>query len=517
MTGITAAPEWTTYLPVAQLRADPSGVQGASTDFQAFLLSGMSTITTRARYISLFAMARYYRMEAGESVESQLSLKEHLRRLEALIGVCTVRHHVQEATPTGIIGSGSAREQAAHDEITLALNVQRPAYNVYRGTLGSLHLFDLTRESEPLFEVAKPLAQSWDSATAGDLGEWIRNGVLPARVSRDLVDRYCAALCLCQVPWGSPEQEHLTRRFLALDRVHENPREQEGERMRSASWRLLLELVRLTPSAPLGGVATMVRLLCPDLADPDEVACPLGPVLRQNLFYWRWIAARTLFERGWTHAFTSAFHLVLRSTSGLASSALCELVRAQYGEPDVLLADLAEQVGAGYDMPAWLLERFSLAHASDGLSLLLAGVHHAERDRALHTDERLEMRWTGGDIPFSRAHLRFQGALHDQATAADVWTEVAEAALVQHVRISLHKMRTGNPDSLLLDFDDNRWIVPAKARTAQPFDAGGFTRMDIALRWAQELGLVRVRGTDQYALTPAGEGWCEQWDEAYSG
>src|SRR5690349_13116113 len=127
MTMSTTTAMWTAPLPIAQLRADPSGVQGASTDFQAFLLSGMSTVTTRARYISLFTMARSYRMEAGEGVESQLPLKEYLRRLEALIGVCTVRHHAGEATPTGIIGNGSAREQSSRDEITLALNVQRPA------------------------------------------------------------------------------------------------------------------------------------------------------------------------------------------------------------------------------------------------------------------------------------------------------------------------------------------------------------------------------------------------------
>jgi hypothetical protein len=39
------APQWTAQLRIAQLRADPSGAQGASTEFQAGLLSGMSTIT----------------------------------------------------------------------------------------------------------------------------------------------------------------------------------------------------------------------------------------------------------------------------------------------------------------------------------------------------------------------------------------------------------------------------------------------------------------------------------------
>ena len=516
MSVTTIAPQWTTYLRIAQLRADPSGAQGASTDFQAFLLSGMSTITTRARYISLFTMARYYRMEVGQAVESQLSLKEYLRRLEALIGICTVLHHAQEATPTGIIGSGDARVFALQNVCRLALNVQQPAYRIFRGALGSLGLFDLAEGSDPLFEVAKSLARSWDIAAAGELGGWIRTGMLPEHISRDVLDRYCASFCLCQVPHGSTEQEQLTGRFLALDRVDETPLARE-EQMRSTSWRLLLELVRLTPSTALGGVATVVRLLCPDLADLEGLACPLGSALRQCLLYWRWVAARTLYERGWTYAFTSAFRELLQSKSGLASHELRERVRERYRVPDEFLEELSERVGEGYDRPEWLTERFSLANAGDGLSLLLAGLRHAKQDRDLNDDEELKSRWTGGDIPFSDAHTPFTDALHNRAMAAAVWAEVAEETLIQHVRISLRKMSAGNPDTLLVDFDDNRWMVPAKARNAQPLEAGGSTRLDIALRWAQELGLVQLIGADQYALTRAGEGWCEQWDEVYSG
>lgn len=522
----TITPEWTRPLPIAQLRADPSGVQAVSTEFQAVLLSGMSTITTRARYISLFTMARYHRMEAGPEVESRLPLTEYLRRLEALIGVCTVRHHVQEATPTGIIGSGSARMQASLDECTLTLNVQQPAYRIYRGALGSLGLFDLSQESDPLFEAAKPLARSWDPTAAGELGGWIQQGVLPERISRDLVDRYCGAFCLCQVPPGSAEQEQLTKRFLALDLIPRNPREHAGERgeqMRSASWRLVLKLVQLTPSQPLGGLATVVRLLCPDLADPPEGGPgggghEMAPLLRRSLRYWRWVAARTLFEGGWTHAFTSAFRDVLQSTPGLTSDELHTRMCMQYGVSDVLLAELAEQVSEVYDSPAWLIERFSLAKASDTLSLLLAGVRHAERDRDQHHEEheQLAMLWADGDLPFGDAQARFQAAIHNQTAAADVWAAITEEALVQHVCISLRKMRAGNPDSLLVDFDDNRWIVPAKARSARPLEAGAFTRLDIALRWAQELGLVQSRGTDHYTLTHAGERWCAEWDEVCS-
>lgn len=81
--------DWTAPLEVTNLRADPSGVLDTSTVFQATLFPGMSTVTSRLRYISLIAAPRYYRMLAGEAVETELPLPEHLRRLEALIAVCT--------------------------------------------------------------------------------------------------------------------------------------------------------------------------------------------------------------------------------------------------------------------------------------------------------------------------------------------------------------------------------------------------------------------------------------------
>src|SRR5258708_30642228 len=96
--------DWTKSLDVARLHADPSGVQEASTTFQALLFPGMSTQTARLRYISLFAAARYYRMEAGSAAEAQLPLSDYLRRLEALIAVSSVRHHIHDnAEPDGIV------------------------------------------------------------------------------------------------------------------------------------------------------------------------------------------------------------------------------------------------------------------------------------------------------------------------------------------------------------------------------------------------------------------------------
>jgi hypothetical protein len=111
---------WTEPLVVARLHADPSGVQEASTTFQAVLFPGMSTQTARLRYISLFAAARYFRMKAGSAAEAQLSLSDYLRRLEALIAVGSVRHHIHDNTePDGIVGRGAGRRMSQQKEFEL--------------------------------------------------------------------------------------------------------------------------------------------------------------------------------------------------------------------------------------------------------------------------------------------------------------------------------------------------------------------------------------------------------------
>src|SRR5690242_15300191 len=138
--------DWTAPLEITGRRADPSGVLDTSTVFQATLFPGMSTVTLRLRYISLIAAARYYRMLAGEAVETKLPLFEHLRRLEALIAVCTVLHHQNERVgPTGVIGRDAAMDMSRQPEIVLRTPLKRYPYNIYRGTLAALDILDTSR------------------------------------------------------------------------------------------------------------------------------------------------------------------------------------------------------------------------------------------------------------------------------------------------------------------------------------------------------------------------------------
>lgn len=509
-----AAPQWTEPLRISLQRADPSGVTSASTEYQARLLPGMSTLTNRVRYLSLFAAARGLRMAAGKSAEDRLPLNTHLRRLEALIGVCTVRHHQQQGVPTGIIGRGDAVKLAVNSEITLALNVVRPAYSIYFGSLAALGLLDDSKDFAPLYKGARPLAESWNVAAAGPLGAMLADGVLPKSVPRDLVDAHAASFCLCQTPRGSEEETALVRRLFALDDAQIN-HVTEGDLVRSASWRLLLELVRRTPTAKLENQATIIRLLQPDLAALAETTGELPPRLCQSLIHWRWVAARTLFEHGWVQAFILAVRIAGGERLGLTSSEL----RTELGRgPDVAgvtLDRFDEHVRAEYESASWLKGCFEGSGPRDGLALLLAGLHHAACDRVRYSDKGLETHWSAGDIPFSALEEQFAIAVQRGADASGFWAEVGEASLEEHVRISLRKMSTGLPDSLLLDFDDGRWLVPAKARNVPLYPAGAYTRLDTALWWAREMGLVDTTLGDLNVLTQAGDAICAEWDEVH--
>jgi hypothetical protein len=200
---------WTAPIAKAKVHADPSGVQQASTNFQALLLPGMSTVTPRLRYISLFAAARYYRMEAARTeeeqikLEQQLSLDDYFRRFEALVAACTIHHHLQDsAPPNGIVGLRAMRLQlqSQYREIELKSGIQNPPYYIYRGTLSHLRIFNTAKMTDPLFEHAIALGKAWDIEQAGRLGLVLKAGVLPPSIAHEDIAKIDRAFCLCSIP-----------------------------------------------------------------------------------------------------------------------------------------------------------------------------------------------------------------------------------------------------------------------------------------------------------------------------
>ena len=71
---------WTKSLRIANLRADPSGVQDSGTVLQTLLLPGMSTVTRNIRYISLFTAAQYWRHEASKNGKKIAEFRQFSRK-----------------------------------------------------------------------------------------------------------------------------------------------------------------------------------------------------------------------------------------------------------------------------------------------------------------------------------------------------------------------------------------------------------------------------------------------------
>jgi hypothetical protein len=331
-----AIPEhgWTTPKKTAQLRADPSGVQAAGTDVQTWLFSGMATVTTRVRYISLFTAMRHLRQQSRTTAEGAGAVAVMTRRLEALIATSSILHHAADgAPPGGIVGANSARGLIGPEEVTLRLPNQQPAFNIYGGTLAALGLFDLNQPSYPLFESAIPLGDAWDVEAAGVVGQQLKTGELPAVLPRNEVQAACASFCLCEVQPSGAEQRELIRLLFALDRDVPAPEFREGPTtpaLRSACWGFTLELVALSPGRVLSDAALMNRLL-----EPDILGATSSQSLLECLLVWRWVAARAFFERGWTIAFNSALNRLKGEREGLERGEFLDACARRYLEDQV--------------------------------------------------------------------------------------------------------------------------------------------------------------------------------------
>jgi len=120
-----------------------------------------------------------------------------------------------------------------------------------------------------------------------------------------------------------------------------------------------------------------------------------------------------------------------------------------------------------------------------------------------------------GKIPFISEYKRLLTALGKHLNASDFWAETSIETLVNHVCISLRKMRQGNPDTLHVDFENGRWLVPTKALALNPRPASSDSRLDIALGWAQQLGLLKSSEDNSLELTVLGRRVRGRWDGIY--
>ncbi len=511
---------WTMPLAVASSYIDPSGVQSASTTFQALLFPGMSTQTTRLRYISLFAAARYYRMVGGKDAVDQLSLSDYLRRFEALIAVCSIRHHPQERVLDGIVGRGAGINMSRQEEFELKTGIQYPPYNIYRGTLYNLGILDTSNRRDRLFASAQPLGRAWDIDAAGTIGEDMKRGTLPAFMTRETVDKIAPAFCLCKIPEESAEQQTLMQILFALGKKLQLPSSFEDEEAlvsqsqacRSMAWRFLLELVLDSDNKRLGTHYTLVYLLTNEFVPPTE-----HPSLQFCLQIWRWIAARTFFERGWTQIFAQILQVLRQEREGLSRKELQQRMQEDYlaNHQDEPITGLIQEVEANCNSAEWLLERFDGKLYRDFLLCIYLGLFMAVEDKKRYGTPILRNLWEREPVPLSREYTRFENGIRNNNRTSTLWAEIGEESLIQHFQIALRKMSSGNPDTLLVDCDNGQWRVPEKAPDQYLRSAEGSTRLDIGLQWAQQLGLIEITGQGGFSLTEVGLHCCVEWDQEH--
>ncbi|WP_338256648.1 hypothetical protein [Dictyobacter halimunensis] len=519
---------WTGPIVSARTHIDPSGVQQASTNFQALLLPGMSTVTQRLRYISLLTAARFYRMKAAKTeeeqirLEQQLTFDEYFHRFEALVAICSIHHHLQSGgAPSGIVGVQTMKVQLQSQDrkIELKTEVQKLAHSIYRGTLGNLHIFDTSESTDPLFEDAISLGKAWDIEQAGSFSSELKEGVLPKYIDRGDIGKIDEAFCLCSIPDNSPEQAELIRVLFAQGRplqlsspfASDNEMIKHTTSYRSLAWRFVLELINHSQGQPLGNYLTLVNLL-----DSHVAMVNRHPVLNDEMIAWRWVAARTFFERGWTGVFQKSIEILKQKYFGLDADEFTDQMRRFYlGQQDdetqenetveSLWQEIEENI---YNNRDRLKELSKSEQPRDYLLCILFALYTTKRDQEAHHSSFLGRLWSANPIPFSNETLKV-GQKHK---ACEMWSEIAEKSLMEHFSISLRKMSDGNPDSLIVDFDAGKWRIRDRAFDTQIALADGSTRLDVALSWALQLGLAKKSSTSAFELTPTGRQCCIDWD-----
>lgn len=511
---------WTTSIPIAGLRADPSGVQGVSTTLQASLFPGMSTVTQNVRYLSLFSGAKYWRQIANERGLKLVNQAIFLRRLEAIIALASVLHHKADGgIPTGVVGITFANAEVSKNRLSLDTGIGYPPYNIYRGTAGDLRLFDLNKQGDPLYEQTKVLGQAWNIGITGKIGEAIKKGTLPESLRRSELEAIADSFCLCSVPLDSDEQISLVNLLFGMTGGIIKPnftgdyRNWGSDGSRITSWRLLTEIIYRSSGRVLDAQHMMARLL-----EPDLIKVPLPKLLTESYLLWRWVASRSLFERGWTNAFIQAFEIIRSQKYGLTAGDLLVAMRDKYivDHNKKSITDIFNEVKDNYGSAEWIINKFDTPTPENCIKLMITGSMLSGEDITNSKFQALDIIDSSQDIPFKTERERLYLDKINSQLAADYWANISLESIIQHTYIALVKMAQGNPDTQHVEYEDGRWVVPPKRDIWNPRLSEGTSRLDIALRWLQQLRIIVRCDDDSFKLTNYGEEVRKLWDEVYS-
>ena len=247
------------------------------------------------------------------------------------------------------------------------------------------------------------------------------------------------------------------------------------------------------------------------LLEPDVLRMTVSSPVRKALLLWRWVAARAFFERGWTQIFSRAFGVLKGQPEGMWSAHLRSEMRDLYPDEQTV-ESLSQEVKEGICRSGWLTERFRSGNPKDSLLLLIAGLTAAQLDEIEEPDLDISQLGDNGAITVSEESERYKS--FSGKICRDFWADTAIKTLLNHFRQGLKKLHRGNPDSLYVDYENGRWVVPVKAIRRNPGSSLADSRLDVALAWCTQLGIAD-RADQGFKLTLLGEQLKSRWDEAY--
>lgn len=175
MPSVTAPriPKWTKHVAAELGGRDPLGLSRVSSVITDYLLTGIVTVTTRARYYSFYPWALWH-IEKSENPKRYAAFVEVFRRREAFLALATLNNNPDSASVVGAdavrprLSSYSKRKEVDTNFAILPSNALGGFGQYYSGSLYALRLTHRTEEGidRTAAGTGEALAKAFDYSVA---------------------------------------------------------------------------------------------------------------------------------------------------------------------------------------------------------------------------------------------------------------------------------------------------------------------------------------------------------------
>lgn len=219
-------PKWTKHVVMELSGRDPLGMSRVSFMITDYLLRGIITTTSRARYYSFYCWALWH-IEKTEAPARYAGFVAAFRRREAFLALATLQ---QNSVSGNVVGADAVRPRLAKLNETREVDTdfavlpsnRMGGYGQYYG--GSLYALGLTYRTEDGIHRTAPgrgesLAKAFEHSVANTLYEkegWYREKVIPIRVLEKSAEAF--SLDALHSERAAEERQLLKNLFFAWDR-----------------------------------------------------------------------------------------------------------------------------------------------------------------------------------------------------------------------------------------------------------------------------------------------------------